>query len=290
MTNEPAAILAKLKISMWVPRLSDRAVTGEIHSMKRAGPKAGQYQKNLIDPKAMTGVVAAQTELRATHHELTRPWEEDGRRLLPMALMPEYETRMASGKILFDEEANKFLEVYPDLKSSAVLELGDMWREEDYPSPEALARKFGVDYYFEPIPSGAAIPMSAPDREALAARVEKDAQARLAESARGVSIRLRDTLQGVHDRLSSYGDKLDAGERTRFRVNILDEITNLAGLLPALNIEQDMFLNGIAERLSEGLAKERADLLRDDSLKRNAALKEMEAILARMEEQDEAEN
>ena len=275
------ALITKLKISMWSPRIADRPVTREVQEMKHAGIRAGVYRKNLIEPTALSGVQACVTNLRNQHYRYTRPWEDDGRRLLPLALQRGYEDCMKAEIELFDGYADLFAEKFPDHVQEARAELGDMWNGDDYPTE--VRSKFSAGYYFEPVPKGASLPMSAEQRAELAARIDRDAQARLAESARGLSMRVRTSLEEVKRRLTSYSDKLDAGERTKFHVSVLDEITELAGLLPMLNIEHDPFLDGVAARLSAGLVQERADLLKTDPGKREAAMAEVDEILRKMD-------
>ena len=63
----------------------------------------------------------------------------------------------------------------------------------------------------------------------------------------------------------------------------LDEVKRLAELLPALNIENDPFLNGVAERLAASLAAEDAAALKDSPVARKAAVAEAGAILEELE-------
>ena len=261
--QQSSAILVRLSISQWTGRKADKGVTQEIHLAKHAADQAGKYTKNLIDPKALAGVGAAASKLRKMHNDLTRPWDDGGRRLLPAKFIPEYKEQMMLLSSDFQDAVADFIASYPSLRDNAQAWLGDLYDEADYPFPDMMDNYFKVACLYEPIPTGAAVPMSLKDREEMAAQIETQTREVLAESAQALFFRVKNTLEGLKTRLLSYQDKLDAGTKTSFHVSVLDEVKRLAELLPALNIENDPFLNGVAERLAASLAAEDAAALKD---------------------------
>ena len=283
--NKPSdAILARLSISQWTGRKADKAVTAELHAQKHASDQAGKYVKNLIDPKALTGINSAANEIRRMHNDLTRPWDDGGRRLLPGLMIPEYKERIMLRTSDFQDEVDKFCLIYPELRDGAREWLGDLYDETDYPFPEAMPGYFKINSLYEPIPSGSAIPMTLRDREEMAQKIEAQSREIMAESAQALFFRVKNTVLGLQSRLMAYQDKLDSGSKTSFHKSVLDEVRNVAALLPALNIENDPFLNGVAERLQASLAAEEASALKDNAPARKAAIEEAGAILRELED------
>ena len=279
--SQPAqhqAILTKLVIRQWGASKTDQSVTSEIHAMKAADAFAGRYVKNLIDPKAMRVIRHHATGARLAHYNLTRAWE-DGRRLLPTALMGEYTLKLEDHARQHDQAVVEFVEVYPEMINQAKLSLGDMFLETEYPSVEELRDMFSIQWNFEPVPHGAALPMSIQDREQLSEAIEKEARAKLAESQEALFYRVKNALEGFSNKLASYGSKLEAGEHTKFHSSILNELEDLADLLPKLNIENDPFMDGIAQKLKEKLLALDVEALKENPHARTKAMVEANSIL-----------
>lgn len=91
------AMIAKLSIKAWGATRTDREVSNEVARAKNASPEAGRYVKNLIDRSALKAVRSSVQNLRDRHKQLTRPWDDDGRRLVPVDMLPYYELEIGNG-------------------------------------------------------------------------------------------------------------------------------------------------------------------------------------------------
>ena len=284
MTNQPVladALLVKLTISLWGAASTDKAVSADVAERYAASSDAGRYTKNLIHPDALKGVRAAATALRDYHKQVTRPYEDGGRRLLPGVLTSEYQSRMLELTSDFHDQVGLFLLIYPEyVEKARDGMLGAMFDENQYPHVNDLGESFRVVTGFEPLPSGAALPMTLRDREALAAGIEKQSREALAESAQALFYRVKNTIAGLGQRLKHYSDKEAAGERTRFMSSMMDELRDLTEILPHLNIEHDPFLDGICTRLKASLAPIDVSELKEDKVQRDKVMREVDAILA----------
>jgi hypothetical protein len=122
--------------------------------------------------------------------------------------------------------------------------------------------------------------MSLKDRESMALEVEKAARAQLSESAQALFYRTKNSIVALKEKLLSYSAKVSAGERTAFHNCMLDEIKSLVALLPHLNVENDPFLAGIAERLEKGLAAEDLEGLKGSAPARAQAVREADELIS----------
>ena len=80
------------------------------------------------------------------------PWDDQGGRLLTVA---NYERYTAALDTLIERvvrERARFIEDYDDYVDQARLDLGRLFRLEDYPGTEALQGKFAIRYRIVPVP------------------------------------------------------------------------------------------------------------------------------------------
>lgn len=282
--DKPNAVLAKLTVGIWAASKADKDISEEVAVMKGATGKAGKYVKNLLDPITLKEVRAASTALRTTHYDLTRPWDDSGRRLLPGNMVEEYSGKIKTLTGEFDDAVKNFINQYPELVEQARLNLGQMFQPEQYPPAETMDIYFNVQTSYEPIPDGAALPMTMRDREELAKQIGVETSNTMKASATALFHRTVGTIRTLHDRLEHYDEMVAKEERTRFHNSILREIRDLAELLPKLNIEGDAFLYGIAERLKEELRDISPEELKESSAERKRVMALTKAMA------DEVEN
>ena len=94
------AMLASLRISSWSARKYDKKVTEDTNAAHGADKDAGRYNKMLLPGdassyKALTSHLAA---VRQLHYAETLPWDDSGRRLLPMANYQHYTDVMRNAR------------------------------------------------------------------------------------------------------------------------------------------------------------------------------------------------
>ena len=116
-----------------------------------AAASAGRYNKRLLPKTAFAALTATVSACRTAHYEQTLPWDDQGSRLLTVAnyehytaLMDGFRERMVRGRV-------RFIEDYDDNVDQARLDLGRLFRIEDYPSKEALQGKFSIRYRITPV-------------------------------------------------------------------------------------------------------------------------------------------
>lgn len=273
------ALIVKLGIRQWGATRTDKEISEEVARQKKADADAGKYVKNLIDRSALKEVRAKAQELRDKHKELTRPWDDDGRRLIPLGLAPQYEYEIDGLRAEFEAAVDQFVQEYPSLKNEAINTLGEMFNPADY--PDDIADRFGVTLDYEPVPEAEHAP------KGYEKAVEEAMRRKMKESADQLFHRVVNALSEVNRKLAAHQERIEAGDkRGRFRLSVMEELTALTDLLPALNIEGDPFLDGVAARIRRELAGVDPEQLRDDERTRKETMAEVEAILKEMEKAD----
>ena len=273
------AVLASVTIKGWGAQQTDEAVGAEVAALKGADLKAGRYVKNLIDPKALRGMKGAAMEIRKAHYEMTRPWDDTGRRLLPGALFDDYMERIRTLISKYEFEVRQFAAEMPRLKEQARIDLGLMFDESAYPDPAVIELTCKADYNFEPLPSGDALPATL--RE-LAADVEAQTKTKLQAGHQALFHRTAKAIEELGRKIKHYDEKREAGDSTKLRSSLLNDVRVLAQILPALNVEGDPFLNDMANRMEAKFSSLSVDEIKDSDVQRDKAMAEVEAMMEMM--------
>ena len=179
------AMLVSLRINSWSGRLYDRQASQQVAIHHDADTNAGRYNKRLLSKQAFAALAATMSNARTSHYANTLPWDDQGGRLLTVA---KYERYTAALDTLIERvvrERARFIEDYDDFVDQARLDLGRLFRMEDYPGTEALQGKFAIRYRIVPVP---------------------DARHFMADLAQGETERVRrDIEQQVHRHRRSRG-------------------------------------------------------------------------------------
>ena len=154
------AMLVSLRIAAWSGRLYDRQASNHVAAQHDASASAGRYNKRLLPKAAFAALTATISKIRSTHYEQTLPWDDQGSRLLTVANYERYTELLDGLRERMVRERARFIEDYHDNIDQARLDLGRLFRIEDYPSKEALQGRF----------SGHAAPLPLPAIESRRAR------------------------------------------------------------------------------------------------------------------------
>lgn len=276
------AMLASLSISAWSARRVDKGVTEEIHRQKNAHSKSGRYNKSLIDPEALRPLRSISNDARATHYSLTLPWGVSGQNILPAAAHMDYMNRMRDYRLRYEEATDAFVKDYPDHVRAARKTLGDIFSADDYPDESALREAFGFEVEIMPMPTGDHFEalVDGPQKAAIQKAIEESVHNRVQEAVRNTYQRVDGVLTHLVERLSLYdpNDKAAAP----FRDTLIENLRELGGVLPMLNITDDPLLDEIAKGLTKKLGKFTPEQLRSDDDARQDAINEAEKMLSKL--------
>ena len=146
------AMLVGLHIAAWSGRLYDRQASDHVAVAHEASTGAGRYNKRLLPKAAFAALTSTMSEARTKHYENSLPWDDKGARLLTVANYEHYTELMNALRERVVRQRARFIEDYDDYVDQARLDLGKLFRIEDYPSKEALQGKFAIRYRITPVP------------------------------------------------------------------------------------------------------------------------------------------
>lgn len=280
------AMLASLNISQWSAVRKERAVEAEVAAAHGAERSMGRYQKLLVPKAALEPIVKAVSAARSFHLSRTLPWLDSGARILPAAEYQEYMGENAKLKAAFGRAVDAFVQAYPEHIEAARRALGSLFSERDYPRPEEVRALFKYEVAINPLPDKRDFRVMLDASEVAIIQTQIEARAR-----EGVQSAMADLWQRAHDVTAAMVERLTAtregpnGEKLPaiFRDSLVENVRELVGLLPRLNVTGDARLDAIAREMGERLLVANAEELRASAPLRESVARDAAAILAQME-------
>ena len=254
------AMLVSLRIAAWSGRQYDRKASTHVAVHHEASVSAGRYNKCLLPRAAFAALTATMSAARSTHYAQTLPWDDQGSRLLTVANYEGYTELMDGLRERMVRERARFIEDYDDNIDKARLDLGKLFRIEDYPSKEALQGKFGLRYRIIPVPDADHFmaKLASDDTDRVKRDIESQIEERLHDAVGDLYRRLGEAVERVSERLQED----DEGKPLVFRDSMIGNIRDLVDVVPRLNIFGDDELAQLCEQVKEKIAGVEPDALR----------------------------
>lgn len=275
------AMLASVSVRQWTARKFDRRVSETVNAQHGASVDAGRYNKRLIAGDALASIARITNDARQAHYHFSLPWTDTGPRLLPASVYLSFADRMRALRAEFDGAVSNFIAGYPAYVEEARRRLNGMFDPTDYPDASDIAGRFAFSVAISPVPDAADFRVALGDEEAAAikADIEERAQDATRAAIRAAYERVAEAVGHMAAKLAEY-QPATAGAKAQgiFRDSLVDNVRQLASVLPHLNVTGDPDLADVAERISRALTAHDADALRDDDTLRRAVAREAQEI------------
>ena len=254
------AMLVGLHIAAWSGRLYDREASDHVAAHHEASASAGRYNKRLLPKAAFAALTATMSEARTRHYANSLPWDDKGARLLTVANYEHYTELMDGFRERVVRQRARFIEDYDDYVDQARLDLGRLFRIEDYPSKEALQGKFAIRYRIAPVPDADHFiaKLASDDTERVKRDIERHVEEQLHDAVGDLYRRLGEAVERVSERLKEDPE----GKPLVFRNSMISNIRDLVDVVPRLNIFGDDELARLCEQIKDRIASVEPDALR----------------------------
>ena len=238
-----------------------------------------KVHKRLVESKVLAQITKEAAAYRADLNFRTRPWFDDGQRVLPTTGIMAAQDKWHEFRDTFQALTRTFLDSYPSAVRSANYELGSLFNQEDYPGVSVVGSKFAADFRIMPIPTGGDFRANLSDLEVERIRAKIDADVAAVFRASQVDIwrRLWTVVKPIPQRLRDY----DGGKEGAFRDTLITNVRDLLAVLSDLNIEGDPDLENVAKLLAAATSVD-PKTLRENEIARNQVADDAEAILSRI--------
>jgi hypothetical protein len=264
------AVLVNLKVRIWSGKKDDRKIANDIEVQHQAR-NAGRYKKNLIDDTELREVYNQAQTVRKFVKEQTLPWGDNGSRILPaihhMGFMRDFQEKQFE----FEDAVAKFIRAYPARVREAPCRLNGLYRQTDYPPTKSIHKKFQLKLDCEAIADLEDFRLQVDEQEVsrLREEMQKDYADKIADATKDIWARIKDTVGHMVEKLTD--------QKARFHDSLVNNIRELVGLLPKLNITADKDIDLAVTDMKKLLVD--PDNLRSNKRFRSQTAKEAKAIL-----------
>lgn len=277
------AMLVSVNVSMWTARKLDRKITKETIDRYNAKSDAVRTNKLLIEKSRMEKLTALVSEARALFYHYTKPWMAEGTGILPNENFMEFEEKWRDIERRFDIEADAFARGFAKFIEERKVALNGLFNSADYPDPKEIRSKFRMERKIMPLPDVKDFRADLdPD---VAADIRREIEIQMTSvTSDAMKHTARQVVEAVGHMATKLGEyKSDPNKRTFFADSLVDNIRDLAKLLPAFNFTDDPKLTAITDRIVKELCVEDADTLRKNDDARKVVAKSAEEIVKEVE-------
>jgi hypothetical protein len=278
MNISEKAMLVALSISAWSGRKYDKDATAEVaQNHGTDASRAGRFNKILVNPISLKDITSIAGNARNYTMSVTLPWLNDGIRIIPVDIYLEYVQRMSEYRSQFNQAVDKLLVEYDALVKQARLDLNGLFKESDYPSEESIRRKhaFNVRVFNLPDSNDFRVSLSESEFQSTKQEIEQNLSEAQDNAVRDVFQRVSMRMEHMLKRLK----EVEANDGKGIRESMMNNINDLADLLPKLNITGNQEIDAVARQLKQDLASISSDDLRENQSSRIAAAQAARDIL-----------
>lgn len=253
---DTCAMLVEFNASQWTARKLDRSTSDEVVRDKNAGEKgAARVNKNLLAGRKELEIINQHVGfVRQYVYEHTLPWSDSGIRLLPAPSFMLFDAEMTKHHNAFEDLVREFISIYPTLITAQAMALGDMFKRDEFPSPNELQHKFSFRLNYMPVPAAGdfRVDVGNEAQKELQDKLAKLADERVEFAMRDVKTRLKEHLDRMSDRLAV--DAANGNIVTRkFHDSLLDTAHDLCDMVKVLNLTNDQTLEEARKALFESI-------------------------------------
>jgi hypothetical protein len=279
------ATLVSVDISQWTARKLDKNVTAKVNREHHASEDAGRYHKLLIEAKRLEAINSLVAQARRLHYTMTKPWADEGLRILPNKLHEKFAQEFRALKREFDQAADDFCRDYPMFIAERKRALNGLFDASDYPDASEIRSKFKLNTKTFPLPESddfRSDVLDADTVEDIKRELAETNEAVLADAMKHTAKQITEVVGHMASKLNDY-KKPGKGSRSFFSHTLVENVKQLAELLPAFNLDNDPALDAITDRINKELCAESAETLRHDDNVRKSVAKSADDILRDVE-------
>lgn len=275
------AMLVDLTIKKWSAAKHDKKISAEVADNHGADADSGRYNKRLIAKDALAAIKKIAGEAMDDHYAMTLPWMDAGARMLPSAAYFSYEATMRAHGERFEAAVAQFVTDYPSHRAQARINLNGLFSETDYPHESEIKSRFTFGFNFFPLPSASdfRVNLGALEIDRIRQQIENSTQAAFEDAVKDVYNRIGNVVGHMAGRLRAYNVTADGVEHP-FRDSMVENVRELAALLPALNVTEDAGIAQVSASIAQELCTYDADTLRASQNAREKTADAADAILA----------
>jgi hypothetical protein len=253
-------MLISCTISQFGNKRKDRKASRKVNADNHIKGNRAGVDKLLIDPShgSYKAIGAAVTQFKTALHANTLPWG-DGTRIMQSENYFEVRQLLNTKIDAVTSAVMAFGNDWDWLVTKAKNELGELWREQDYPTKEEVLARYSIRIATMPLPNvndfRIVENITDEQQEELAAQMREEEHEKLKEAQ-------QHSFEAMRKIVLHFADKLDGGG---FKVNTINNIKKTAETIRGLNIADSKEIEGLAQRMIELSDSSSAGELRENN-------------------------
>ena len=267
----------KLQIATLGGSVRREDVEEKIREDYKAKKDAGKYNlptyKDHIQP-----VTSIHSAMRADFKQKTSDWNgKGGERLIPNVLLDKITSFIDEMSIESQRVLEEQLSTYDEYKDRARDELGDLFREEDWPTADAIRKRHSIVFRQGIVPD--------PDQDVRAGvspdqkeRIKNSVKKQIAENVKtakeDLAKQMSETVKKVRDGLKNY----KGTKESSFRNSLIGNVRDMSTIVSQLNPNDKEIEDTIIDIMNTLSVLDPEDLRQDD-VKRKKAVEDANNIL-----------
>jgi hypothetical protein len=277
------ATLVSVVISQWTARKYDKKITKEVNESHGAGEDAGRYNKLLIERERLAAIGSCVSQARDLHYRMTKPWCDEGMRILPNVLHEKFATEFRKIKREFDQAVVEFVRDYPKFVEERKRVLNGLYNESDYPSPNDIGSKFKLETKTFPVPDAGDFRSDVLDAdtvEDIRRELTETSETVLSDAMKHSVEQIVEVVGHMSEKLKTYGQTIEGAKKHSFFTDsLVANVRELVEVLPAFNFTGDANFDRVVERMKTELCVEEGKDLRENANARAIVAKSADDIL-----------
>ena len=268
--------LVQLSISKWggVKKINDNQLAEmiETHEWLTA-------TKKLVDPESLKPICKVGNSARTYLTSISLPFPIQGMVFIPKEIITRVDQKLEGFKTEFNQTVTTFLDDYDKLRETAMIYLGDLFNEVDYPVHVEKKFSFAWRFIILDVPNGKSGILSPEIYER-----EKEKFIQTMEEARTMAIEsLREEFGLMVERITERFTQSGDGKPKVFKNATVESFYEFFETFKERNIFRDQQLDELVERAQAVLGGVSAESIRTNAdLKENirAGMAEVEGVMA----------
>lgn len=216
--------------------------------------------KKLVDPESLKPICKVGNTARAYLNKISLPFPLQGMVFIPKEMIARVDARLTEFKNEFNQTVNVFIDDYDNLRETAMIYLGDLFNEVDYPVNMLDKFSFVWRFIILDVPNG--------NSGILAPEVyerEKEKFIRTMEQARELAmVSLREEFASMVERITERFTESSDGKPKIFKNTTVDSFYEYFETFKERNIFKDEHLAQLVEQAQAVLGNTSADQVRSN--------------------------
>jgi hypothetical protein len=281
-------ILCKLKMPSIQSRRKHESETTRVAHDNEADSGMVSVIVCLVPKEYASKISGAAQRVRAAHRNMSLPWDDDGGRIIPIAVMENHASAIQGELSKYEAEIEEYANNLPAVEAAAKIRLGPLFDPSLYDSEDAVRAKLKPVVSYYPLPDSKDFRVDLDDNqiEYLKETLDVHMRDKFDEATRDLKNRIITVTESFVDRVSAYHEtRMPDGnvrvDRT-FRDSVVENVQVVLDMIPGLNITQDMEVSKLAEQTRTALCTYKAATLRTSPAIRSEVVAKARALLTRL--------